>query len=152
MDGEHLNYHHQHCVLGTLAIGESVPLTHADRRRHLYLIGKTGTGKSTLLFNLMMADLDFDRGFALLDPHGDLAQAVADAVPSSRTNDVLYFDPADLSHPVAFNPLERVLDLSSSWSPLRKSRLRGTTPPQPSQDNVSFALIQAIVFLVSCAH
>ncbi|MGH8759918.1 MAG: hypothetical protein ACREVW_10465 [Burkholderiales bacterium] len=80
MDGEHLNYHHQHCLLGTLATGEGVPLTHADRRRHLYLIGKTGTGKSTLLFNLMMADLEIGRGFALLDPHGDLAQAVADAV------------------------------------------------------------------------
>ncbi len=71
MDGEHLNYHHEHCLLGTLATGESVPLTHADRRRHLYLIGKTGTGKSTLLFNMMMADLELGRGFALLDPHGE---------------------------------------------------------------------------------
>ena len=109
MDGDHLDYHHNHCVLGTLSTGEAVPLTHSDRRRHLYLIGKTGTGKSTLLFNLMMADLELGRGFALLDPHGDLAQAVADAVPAERTNDVLYFDPADLSHPVAFNPLERVV-------------------------------------------
>ena len=108
MDGDHLHYHHDHCVLGTLSTGEGVPLTHSDRRRHLYLIGKTGTGKSTLLFNLMMADLKLGRGFALLDPHGDLAAAVADAVPAERTNDVLYFDPADLSHPVAFNPLERV--------------------------------------------
>ena len=71
-------------------------------------IGKSGTGKSTLLFNLMMADLAHGRGFALLDPHGDLARDVADAVPTQRTNDVVYFDPADLSHPVAFNPLERV--------------------------------------------
>ncbi|MBZ0149278.1 MAG: type IV secretion system DNA-binding domain-containing protein [Pseudorhodoplanes sp.] len=108
MDGAYLDHHDGHCVLGTLASGESVPLTHDDRRRHLYLIGKSGTGKSTLLFNLMLADLALGRGFALLDPHGDLARDVADATPSHRTNDVLYFDPADLSHPVAFNPLERV--------------------------------------------
>ncbi len=108
MDGDHLDYDN-YCVLGTLASGEQVPLLHNDRRRHLYLIGKTGTGKSTLLFNLMLADLLAGRGFALLDPHGDLAQAVADATPSQRTNEVLYFDPADLSYPVAFNPLERVL-------------------------------------------
>jgi hypothetical protein len=108
MDGDHLSYQPDHCVLGTLASGEGVPLTHNDRRRHLYLIGKSGTGKSTLLFNLMMADLALGRGFALLDPHGDLARDVADAVPSPRTNDMLYFDPADLAHPVAFNPLERV--------------------------------------------
>lgn len=108
MDGDHLPYNDEHCLLGTLASGEGVPLTHNDRRRHLYLIGKSGTGKSTLLLNLMMADLGIGRGFALLDPHGDLAHDVADAVPKSRTNDVLYFDPADLAHPVAFNPLERV--------------------------------------------
>jgi hypothetical protein len=108
MDGDHLQYNHEHSVLGTLASGEGVPLTQNDRRRHLYVIGKSGTGKSTLLFNLMMSDLAAGRGFALLDPHGDLARAVADAVPASRTNDVLYFDPADLSHPIAFNPLERV--------------------------------------------
>ena len=108
MDGDHLQYNNEHCLLGKLASGGGVPLTHNDRRRHVYLIGKSGTGKSTLLFNLMIADLAIGRGFALLDPHGDLAHDVADAVPSRRTNDVLYFDPADLSHPVAFNPLERV--------------------------------------------
>ena len=76
MDGDHLPYQPEHCVLGTLASGEGVPLTHNDRRQHLYLIGKSGTGKSTLLFNLMMADLAVGRGFALLDPHGDLAREV----------------------------------------------------------------------------
>jgi hypothetical protein len=108
MDRDQVQYNNEHCLLGTLASGEGVPLTHNDRRRHVYLIGKSGTGKSTLLFNLMMADLAIGRGFALLDPHGDLAHDVADAVPSRRTNDVHYFDPADLAHPVAFNPLERV--------------------------------------------
>ena len=107
MDRDHLTPR-GHGVLGTLASGEPVPLTHKDRRRHLYVIGKTGTGKSTLLFNLMMADLEQGRGFALLDPHGDLATSVADAVPRERSSDVIYFDPADLAHPVGFNPLERV--------------------------------------------
>src|ERR1700730_933303 len=86
MDGDHVYYAHDHSVLGTLATGERVPLTHDDRRRHLYIIGKTGTGKSTLLFNLMMADLAAGRGFALLDPHGDLAPAVAAAAPAARHN------------------------------------------------------------------
>jgi hypothetical protein len=109
MDGDHLPYNnYEHTVLGTLGNGELVPLMHKDRRQHVFIIGKTGTGKSTLLFNLMFTDLRQGRGFALLDPHGDLAHAIADAVPAERTNEVLYFDPADLSHSVAFNPLERV--------------------------------------------
>jgi hypothetical protein len=108
MDGVHLHYNDHHCVLGTLTSGEAVPLTHDDRRRHLYVIGKSGTGKSTLLLNLMLADVSLGRGFALLDPHGDLAHDVADAVPKERTNDVLYFDPSDIAFPLAFNPIERV--------------------------------------------
>lgn len=110
MDGDHHNIHDDDgcCWLGTLSSGERVPLTHADRRRHVYIIGKSGTGKSTMLLNLMLADLEAGRGFALLDPHGDLAQMVADAVPPHRTNEVLYFDPADLAFPIAFNPLNGV--------------------------------------------
>lgn len=76
-----------------------------DRLRHLAVVGKTGMGKSTLLRQLIVADIASDRGAALVDPHGDLAQEVADAVPSRRTNDVIYFDAADRSHPLAFNPL-----------------------------------------------
>ena len=95
-------------ILGTTSRGELAALRRNDRRRHLYLIGKTGTGKSSLLYNLMLADLAEGRGFALLDPHGDLAEAVIDAVPPWRTNDVLYLNPADLAHPVALNPLDRV--------------------------------------------
>jgi Type IV secretory pathway, VirD4 components len=94
--------------LGVYPDGRSAHLSRNDRRRHLYLIGKTGTGKSTLLFNLMLADLERDRGFALLDPHGDLAAMLADAVPAWRTNHVIYLDPSDLEHPVGFNPLHDV--------------------------------------------
>ena len=100
-------------ILGTHHTGteleHAVFLARDDRRRHIEIIGKTGTGKSTLLLNCMLADLNAGRGFALLDPHGDLATALIDAVPRERTNDVLYFNPADLDFPVGFNPLDGVL-------------------------------------------
>ncbi len=99
---------HAHVQLGTFSSGAPALLAREDRRRHLYLIGKTGTGKSTLLLNLMLEDLYGGEGLALLDPHGDLAEQLADAVPPHRTNEVLYLDPADLAHPVGFNPLASV--------------------------------------------
>jgi len=76
-----------------------------DRRRHLFTVGKTGMGKSTLLKHLAGSDIADGRGIALIDPHGDLATDVAAAVPARRTNDVVLFDAADRNHPVAFNPL-----------------------------------------------
>lgn len=102
-----------HVQLGTGTVGlelhAPISLSRADLARHLYILGKTGTGKSTLLHNLMVADLASGRGFALLDPHGDLAVAVADAAPSSRiAHGVIYLDPADLAYPVGFNPLHNV--------------------------------------------
>ncbi|HEY1656441.1 MAG TPA: type IV secretion system DNA-binding domain-containing protein, partial [Candidatus Tumulicola sp.] len=76
-----------------------------DRRRHLYVVGKTGMGKSTLLLNLLIADIAAGRGCCLVDPHGDLAEAILAQVPSRRTNDVVFFDAGDQRHPLAFNPL-----------------------------------------------
>ena len=75
----------------------------ADRRGHLYAVGKTGTGKTTLLEHLIRQDIEHGEGVALLDPHGDLAERLLDCVPPWRTNDLCYFDPADLAHPVGFN-------------------------------------------------
>ncbi|MGE3702245.1 MAG: type IV secretory system conjugative DNA transfer family protein [Hyphomicrobiaceae bacterium] len=72
------------------------------------MIGKTGTGKTTLLRTLIYDDLTEKRNFAVLDPLGGLAEAVVDAVPVERTNEVIYFNPADLAHPIGFNPLDRV--------------------------------------------
>lgn len=95
-------------TIGTYTGGAPATLTHHDRLRHVYLVGKTGTGKSTLLKSMMLADLEAGRGFALLDPHGDLAEAVADATPAWRTNDVIYLDPSDTAFPIGFNPLEQV--------------------------------------------
>ena len=77
-----------------------------DRRRHVYIIGKTGMGKSTLLENMIFSDIEAGKGVCVVDPHGDLAEAVLRFVPKSRTNDVIYFDPADREYPVAFNMLE----------------------------------------------
>src|SRR6266568_4526372 len=77
-----------------------------DRRAHMYIIGKTGTGKSTLIANLAHQDLVHGEGFALLDPHGDLVEQVLKFVPSERRQDLIYFNVPDRARPLAFNPLE----------------------------------------------
>jgi Type IV secretion-system coupling protein DNA-binding domain len=78
----------------------------ADRRAHMYVVGKTGTGKSTLIANLARQDLVNGEGFALLDPHGDLVEQVLKAVPEERQADLIYFNVPDTTRPLAFNPLE----------------------------------------------
>lgn len=77
-----------------------------DRRRHLYIIGKSGSGKSFLLNLLTLSDLFQGQGFAVVDPHGDFAQDIMKFIPESRLKDVVYFNPADKDFPVAFNPME----------------------------------------------
>ena len=95
-------------ILGTLSTGEGVPLLQADRRRHVYVIGMTGTGKTGLLLNLMHADLMAGAGFCFLDPHGDASQHIASLAPAERRADVIYLDPSDPTHTFAYNPLSRV--------------------------------------------
>lgn len=77
-----------------------------DRRRHIWAIGKTGTGKSTLIANMAIDDLKKDRGLAIIDPHGDLCDIVLNYIPKRRINDVIYFNPADVDNPIVINPLE----------------------------------------------
>jgi hypothetical protein len=79
-----------------------------DRRAHLYLLGKTGTGKSTLLESLMLDDAQKGGGFALLDPHGDLVKQIRSKIPEHRAGDVIDFDVPDASQPYGFNPLANV--------------------------------------------
>ncbi|TSC93969.1 MAG: hypothetical protein CEN91_55 [Candidatus Berkelbacteria bacterium Licking1014_85] len=79
-----------------------------DRRLHIYSIGKTGTGKSTLLENMIIDDIKSGRGVAVVDPHGDLIDRVLDFVGDDRINDVVYFSPADREYPIGFNVLENV--------------------------------------------
>ncbi len=89
-------------------IDRPVALSPAARARHLYVVGQTGTGKSTLLLNLIAQDLATDRGVALLDPHGDLAEAAVGLLPPRRGDHLVYFDPSDLARPIGFNLLSRL--------------------------------------------
>ncbi|HJY98226.1 MAG TPA: type IV secretion system DNA-binding domain-containing protein [Patescibacteria group bacterium] len=77
-----------------------------DRRRHIWVIGKTGTGKSTVLANMAIDDLKKDRGLAIIDPHGDTSDIILNYIPKHRINDVIYFNPADKDYPIVINPLE----------------------------------------------
>ena len=77
-----------------------------DRRRHMYVIGQTGMGKSVFLENLAFQDMCDGKGFAFIDPHGDAVEAILKRVPEERIDDVIYFDPADIEHPVGMNMFE----------------------------------------------
>lgn len=77
-----------------------------DRRQHIYAIGQTGTGKTTLLTSLITQDIALGRGTALLDPHGDVAEALLDRISRSRTDQTIYFNPADPKHVPALNLLQ----------------------------------------------
>lgn len=79
-----------------------------DRRRHMYVVGKTGMGKTVLLENMAIQDIKDGRGLAVIDPHGEFAERVLEFVPTNRVNDVVYFNPADLDYPIGFNAIEKV--------------------------------------------
>lgn len=77
-----------------------------DRRRHAYIIGKTGVGKSVLLKDLIVQDIRMGNGCAIIDPHGDLAEGILPLIPPERAEDVIYFDPSDMERPMGLNMLE----------------------------------------------
>jgi type IV secretory pathway TraG/TraD family ATPase VirD4 len=79
-----------------------------NRRGHMYLIGKTGTGKSSLIANMAISDMRSGNGIGVIDPHGDLVQTLLSHVPKERIKDVVYFNPGDIEYPIAFNPLHKV--------------------------------------------
>jgi len=79
-----------------------------DRRRHIYLVGKTGMGKTVMMENMAIQDIQQGRGVGFIDPHGDSAERLLDFIPSQRINDIIYFNPADLEYPIAFNIMEKV--------------------------------------------
>lgn len=79
-----------------------------DRFSHIYIIGKTGTGKSTLIESMAIQDLEQGNGFALIDPHGDLVERVAAHIPRSRREDAIYFNAPDPAQPYGYNPLRQV--------------------------------------------
>src|ERR1700679_3166899 len=96
-----------HAIAKTVR-GNDVVLTQDERARHVFLVGKSGSGKSTTLFNLAMGDICAGEGVAVIDPHGDLAEAIADSIPRERTNQVCYFNVADTEQPVGFNPIANI--------------------------------------------
>lgn len=94
----------------TNARGKQVPfgIKRRDRARHMYVIGKTGVGKSTLLENMAIQDIRNGEGMAFIDPHGSTADRILEYVPEHRIKDVVYFAPFDMEHPLAFNVMEDV--------------------------------------------
>ncbi len=79
-----------------------------DRRKHVYVIGKTGMGKTQLLKNMAIQDIQNGHGIGFVDPHGEAASELLDYIPKERIKDVIYFNPADLDHPISFNVMEKV--------------------------------------------
>jgi hypothetical protein len=102
-------------VLGTRKIPMSytnhdIPwgISHAARRNHLYVVGKTGMGKTDLLRNIILADIWRGAGVGVIDPHGDMAEDIIDAIPPERSGDVVYFNPSDLEYPMAWNLVDTI--------------------------------------------
>jgi DNA helicase HerA-like ATPase len=95
-------------AIATTAGGAPVVFSRYERERHLYIVGKSGGGKSTFLYNLAMGDILSGEGVAVIDPHGDLALDILDAIPRSRINDVCYLDVTDAERPVGVNPATRI--------------------------------------------
>ncbi len=89
---------------------QDVFIKEADRRRHLYIIGKSGTGKSVYIANLAIQDIQQGHGVAIVDPHGDLVEAVLEHIPKERADDVVIFDPSDMERPIGLNMLEAKSD------------------------------------------
>jgi hypothetical protein len=87
-------------------VRKPVMLSLPDRQRHVYVVGQTGTGKSVLLKNLALQDMNAGRGFAFIDPHGDVAEEILSMVPRHRTEDVIYFSPAETEYPLGLNLFE----------------------------------------------
>lgn len=129
------NYHNQKTPFGLLR---------TDRARHLYVVGKSGTGKSKLLELLISTDIKEGKGVCVMDPHGDLVDAVIKHVPPERAKDVIYFNPMDTEFPIAFNPMEAVTPelklrvtigfieifkklFGANWTPRLEHVLRQTT-------------------------
>src|SRR5882724_5587110 len=94
----------------TDARGKRVPfgLKAKDRNRHMYVIGKTGMGKSTLLENMAIQDIQNGEGLAFIDPHGSAVEKLLEFIPYDRIKDVVYFTPFDVDYPVGFNVMEDV--------------------------------------------
>lgn len=121
-----------------------------DRRHHCYVIGKTGTGKTTLLKNLIAQDIEAGRGLGILDPHGDLSLELLDLIPSRRIEDVAYFDPADEEFSSGFNIFQTKDDphlLASGIVSSLKAQWRDSWGPR-----LEYILYAAVAALLECEN
>lgn len=100
-----------------------IGLTEAERERHIYIIGGTGNGKTTMLQYGIVQDIKTGKGLAIIDPHGDMAQTMLKYIPEERIKDVIYFNPDDVDHPLAMNLLEIPEGLSGSALEREKDRV-----------------------------
>ena len=89
-----------------------IGLTEEERRRHMYILGATGTGKSTMLLSMIQEDIKHGKGLSVIDPHGDLIEQILSIIPRDRILDAVYFNPDDISYPMGINLLERTQGLS----------------------------------------
>ncbi|MBC7817221.1 MAG: hypothetical protein IAG10_10065, partial [Planctomycetaceae bacterium] len=137
-----------------------IGISQEDRRRHLYIVGKTGMGKTTLLQNQIHADIEAGRGVCLVDPHGDLAVSILRLMPKHRTNDVIVFDAGDREFAVSFNPLAcrdpALIDqvtsgvvsafkkLHDSWGPRLEDTLRNAVFAIVEQDGTMLELMRLL--------
>lgn len=97
-----------------------IGLTDAERAKHIYLIGQTGSGKSTIIFHMAKEDIQKGRGVAVIDPHGDLAKDLLHCIPANRMQDVIYLNPFDLPYPIGINLLELPVGLTDDALELEK--------------------------------
>ncbi|MEK6845270.1 MAG: DUF87 domain-containing protein, partial [Nanoarchaeota archaeon] len=133
-----------------------------DRRYHMYLVGKTGVGKSTLLLNMTGQDIRNKEGICVLDPHGDLIEKILRVIPESRINDLVYFNPQDRTQALYFNPLESLTPSEShlvvsslvsvfkkiwfdSWGPRLEYILRNTLSTLVEFSNSTLIDLQRIL-------
>lgn len=103
------NLSHEGIILGkNIFRGQErfIRMQDADRQRHLYIIGQTGTGKSVFMKSMVRQDMEAGKGLCVIDPHGDFAEFALSVVPKNRTDDVIYFDPGDVERPMGLNMLE----------------------------------------------
>jgi len=121
-----------------------------DRRRHTYVIGKTGVGKTSLLSNMLVQDVEQGMGVGFVDPHGEAAEDLLDFVPKERIKDVIYFNPADIDWPICFNVME---DVDASHRHLVASGLMGVFKkiwPDVWSARMEYILNNSILALLEC--
>jgi len=97
-----------------------IGVTNEERKTHMYILGRTGGGKTTLMFAMAKSDIEKGEGLAFLDPHGDVAEDLLAIVPENRKNDLIYFDPFDIKHPIGINLLELTDGLDEDEAALEK--------------------------------